>query len=53
MASGIQDFITTVNRMQWSDYLDIFVVAFLIYNLLPHLKNPNIMKSFSPSVRMR
>lgn len=44
MASGIQDFITTVNRMQWSDYLDIFVVAFLIYNLLPHLKNPNIMK---------
>ena len=44
MASGIQNFIQTVLRMQWSDYLDIFVVAFLIYNLLPHLKNPNIMK---------
>lgn len=44
MADSIQNFVQTVNRMQWSDYLDILVVAFLIYNLLPHLKNPNIMK---------
>lgn len=42
--SGIQHFIQTVQRMQWSDYLDIFVVAFLIYNLLPFLKKPNIRK---------
>lgn len=44
MTSGIQDFITTVQRMQWSDYLDIIVVAFLIYNLLPHLRTPNVRK---------
>ena len=44
MTSGIQDFITTVQRMQWSDYLDIFVVAFLIYNLLPYLRTPNVKK---------
>lgn len=44
MADSIQNFVQTVNRMQWSDYLDILVVAFLIYNLLPHLSNPNIMK---------
>ena len=44
MTSGIQDFITTVQRMQWSDYLDIVVVAFLIYNLLPYLRTPNVKK---------
>ena len=44
MMSGIQDFITTVQRMQWSDYLDIFVVAYLIYNLLPYLRTPNVRK---------
>lgn len=44
MMSGIQHFIQTVHRMQWSDYLDIFVVAFLIYNLLPFLKTPHIMR---------
>ena len=44
MTSGIQDFITTVQRMQWSDYLDIIVVAFLIYNLLPYLRTPNVRK---------
>ena len=44
MMSGIQNFIQTVHRMQWSDYLDIFVVAFLIYNLLPYLRTPNVKK---------
>lgn len=44
MMSGIQHFIQTVQRMQWSDYLDIFVVAFLIYNLLPYLRTPNVRK---------
>ena len=28
MASSIQNFIQTVQRMQWSDYLDIFVSKF-------------------------
>lgn len=44
MTSGIQHFIQTVYRMQWSDYLDIFVVAFLIYSLLPYLRTPNVKK---------
>ncbi len=44
MITRIQHFIQTVQRMQWSDYLDIFVVAFLIYNLLPYLRTPNVKK---------
>ena len=44
MASSIQNFIQTVLRMQWSDYLDIFLVAFLIYSVLPHLRTPNVQK---------
>lgn len=44
MVNGIQNFIQTVLRMQWSDYLDIFVVAFLIYSVLPYLKSPNVLK---------
>lgn len=44
MTSGIQHFIQTVHRMQISDYLDILVVAFLIYSLLPFLKTPKVMK---------
>ena len=30
--------------MQWSDYLDIIVVAVLIYKLLPLIRTPNIMR---------
>lgn len=41
---GIQNFIQTVTRMQWSDYLDIIVVAFLIYKLLPLIRTPNVMR---------
>ena len=45
MMSGIQNFIQTVQRMQWSDYLDILVVAFLLYNILPYvMRTPNVMK---------
>ena len=33
-----------LSRMQWSDYLDIIVVAFLIYKLLPLLRTPNVMR---------
>lgn len=44
MAGSIHNFIQTVLRMQWSDYLDIFVVAFLIYSVLPYLKSPNVLK---------
>ena len=44
MVSSIQNFIHTVQRMQWSDYLDILVVAFLIYSILPYLRTPNVQK---------
>ena len=44
MVSSIQNFIQTVQRMQWSDYMDILVVAFLIYSVLPYLRTPNVLK---------
>ncbi len=36
-----QDFVATIMKMQWSDYLDIIVVAFLIYKLMPLLRTPS------------
>ncbi len=44
MMTNLQNFIQTVYRMQWSDYLDILVVALLIYSVLPLLRTPNVMK---------
>ena len=41
---GIQSFIQQLNRMQWSDYLDIIVVALLIYKLLPLIRTPSTMR---------
>ena len=40
----IQDFISILQKMQWSDYLDIIVVAYLIYKILPLFRTPNIMR---------
>ena len=40
----LQEFINTITGMIWSDYLDIAVVAFLIYRLLPLLKTPSTMR---------
>ena len=40
----VQEFMQTLLKMQWSDYLDIIVVAFLIYKLLPLIRTPHIMK---------
>ena len=36
--------IQPILKMQWSDYLDILVVAYLIYKLLPLLRTPHIMR---------
>ena len=36
--------IQQILKMQWSDYLDILVVAYLIYKLLPLLRTPHIMR---------
>lgn len=44
MMEAIQDMVKTVARMELPDYLDIIVVAFLIYKLLPLIRTPNIMR---------
>ena len=44
MMEAIQNFARTVMNMQWSDYLDIAVVAYLIYRMLPLIRTPNIMR---------
>ena len=36
--------IQQILKMQWSDYLDILVVAYLIYKLLPLLRTPHVMR---------
>lgn len=41
---NLQSFFDTITKMQWSDYLDIAVVAFLIYRLLPLLRTPSTMR---------
>lgn len=40
----VQNLLQHLTRMQLSDYLDILVVAFLIYKLLPMLRTPSIMR---------
>ena len=44
MLDAISNLIHTVTRMELSDYLDIAVVAYLIYRLLPLIRTPNIMR---------
>ena len=41
---AIQNLLQQMSKMQWSDYLDIILVAFLIYKLLPLIKTPNTMR---------
>ena len=41
---AVQVLLQYLSRMQWSDYLDIIVVAFLIYKLLPMIRTPSIMR---------
>ena len=33
-----------VTSMQWSDYLDIVLVAYLIYRILPLIRTPSTMR---------
>ena len=40
----VQNVLQYLTRMQWSDYLDIILVAFLIYKLLPLIKAPSTMR---------
>lgn len=41
---SVQNFVDTITRMQWSDYLDIIVVAYLIYRLLPLIRTPSTIR---------
>ena len=41
---AFHDLLQQLTIMQWSDYLDILVVAFLIYKLLPAIRTPSIMR---------
>ena len=44
MMQGIQEILQNMNKMVWSDYLDILIVAFLIYKLLPLIRTPHVMR---------
>ena len=41
---SLQNLYQQIAGMQWSDVLDIAVVAILIYNVLPLIKSPNTMR---------
>lgn len=42
--SGIQDVLTQLTNMKWSDYLDIIVVAFLLYKITPLLRSAGALR---------
>ena len=42
--NGLQNFFQQIAGMQWSDYLDILLVAYVIYGLLPLIRTPNTMR---------
>ena len=41
---SIQNLFQQLAKMQWSDYLDIILVAFIIYSLLPLLRTSSTMR---------
>ncbi|MBO5129257.1 MAG: diadenylate cyclase CdaA [Oscillospiraceae bacterium] len=41
---AIQSLLQQISKMQLSDYLDIIIVAYLIYRLLPLIRTPNTMR---------
>ena len=41
---ALQEFAQQLTKMQWSDYLDILVVAVLIYKIMPLIRTPNTMR---------
>ena len=41
---GLQELLQQLVKMQWSDYLDIAIVAFLIYKLLPMIRTTGTMR---------
>ena len=41
---SLQNIMDNINGMQWSDYLDIIVVAYLIYRIIPFIRTPSTMR---------
>ena len=41
---GIQNLFQQLTKMQWSDYLDIILVAFILYRLMPLIQTPSTMR---------
>ena len=41
---GIQDLFQQLTKMRWSDYLDIILVAYIIYRLMPLIRTPSTMR---------
>jgi len=42
--AGLNNVIQQIINMQWSDYLDILLVAYVVYSLLPLIRTPNTMR---------
>jgi diadenylate cyclase len=42
--SYFENFFTQLTRMQWTDYLDIIVVAYLIYRLIPMFRSSGALR---------
>ena len=42
--AGLQNLYQQIISMQWSDYLDILLVAYVIYSLMPLIRTPNTMR---------
>ena len=40
----LEGFFQTIARMQWSDYVDIALVALIIYVLMPLVRTPSTMR---------
>jgi len=41
---SLQTLIDNIAGMQWSDYLDIILVAYLIYRIIPFIRTPSTMR---------
>ena len=44
--SGIENFFKQLTLMQWYDFLDIIIVAYLIYRLIPLIRTSGTMRIF-------
>jgi len=44
LIDALQDFYQLLTKMKWSDYLDIILVAYLFYRLLPMIRSNSTMR---------